>query len=51
MKHIVSLSPQLELIYVEAAKVLDISIDEFRKSIDYSYGDIIKGILGGEEDE
>ena len=28
MKHIVSLSPQLELIYVEAAKVLDISIDE-----------------------
>ena len=28
MKHIVSLSPQLELIYVEAAKVLDIRVDE-----------------------
>ena len=28
MKHIVSLSPQLELIYVEAAKVLGISVDE-----------------------
>lgn len=28
MKHIVSLSPQLEMIYVEAAKVLDIQVDE-----------------------
>lgn len=33
MKHIVSLSPQLELIYVEAAKVLDISIDEVLRSV------------------
>ena len=28
MKHIVSLSPQLELIYVEAAKVLEIKVEE-----------------------
>ena len=33
MKHIVSLSPQLEAIYAEAAKVLDISIDEFLCSV------------------
>ena len=33
MKHIVSLSPQLELIYVEAAKVLDTSIDEILCSV------------------
>ena len=28
MKHIASLSPELELIYVEAAKYLGISVDE-----------------------
>ena len=28
MKHIVSLEKEFELIYAEAAKVLDISIDE-----------------------
>jgi hypothetical protein len=33
MKHIVSLSPQLELIYVEAAKVLGISTDEILCSV------------------
>ena len=33
MKHIVSLSPQLELIYVEAAKVLDIHVDEILCSV------------------
>ena len=33
MKHIVTLSPQLEMIYVEAAKVLDISTDEILCSV------------------
>ena len=33
MKHIVSLSPQLEMIYVEAAKVLEISVDEILCSV------------------
>ena len=33
MKHIVSLSPQLELIYVEAAKVLNIQVDEILCSV------------------
>jgi hypothetical protein len=33
MKHIVNLSPQLELIYVEAAKVLDVSADEILCSV------------------
>ena len=33
MKHIVNLSPQLELIYVEAAKVLGISVDEILCSV------------------
>ena len=33
MKHIVNLSPQLEMIYVEAAKVLEISTDEILCSV------------------
>ena len=33
MKHIVSLSPQLELIYVEASKLLGINVDEILCSI------------------
>ena len=33
MKHTVLLSPQLEMIYVEAAKVLEISVDEILCSV------------------
>lgn len=33
MKHVVSLSPQLELIYVEAAKVLGVNVDEVLCSV------------------
>lgn len=33
MKHIVNLSPQLELIYVDAAKVLDVTVDEILCSV------------------
>lgn len=33
MKHIVSLSPQLEIIYVEAAKILGIQVDEILYSV------------------
>lgn len=33
MKHIVNLSPKLELIYVDAAKVLDVTVDEILCSV------------------
>lgn len=33
MKHVVNLSPQLEEIYVEASKVLGISVDEVLNSV------------------
>lgn len=33
MKHVVNLSPQLEEIYVEAAKVLGIQVDEILCSV------------------
>lgn len=33
MKHVVNLSPQLEEIYVEAAKVLSVNVDEVLCSV------------------
>lgn len=37
MKHIVSLNPELELIYANAAKILGISVDEILCSVLYEY--------------
>ena len=28
MKHVVNLSPQLELVYVEAGKIIDLSVEQ-----------------------
>lgn len=39
MKHVVSLSPQLEEIYVEAAKVLGVNVDEVLCSVLEDYVD------------